>query len=48
MNLEDKNLLLILNAYVISSTPSDNLDKFFGNQEMNRPIQSVSDIIQRL
>ena len=47
-NLEDKNLLLILNAYVISSTPSDNIDKFFGNQEMNRPIHSVSDIIQRL
>lgn len=44
-NLEDKNLLLILNAYVISSTPSDNIDKFFGNQEMNRPIESVSDIL---
>ena len=37
-NLEDKNLLLILNAYVISSTPSDNIDKIFGNNEINKPI----------
>jgi len=45
---EDKNMLLILNSFVLSSMPSDNISSILGSQSTRKPMTSVQDVLLKL
>lgn len=47
-SLEDKNILLILNSFVLSSIPSDTISAVLGGGRVRRPLTGAKDVLAKL
>lgn len=45
---EDKNMVLILNSFVLSSLPSDLFSNIMGGNRLAEPLKSSADALQKL